>query len=118
MMLLALTTQVLATEILLRRGRFHAEIYHPGRPQPVEIQLRSKNSVSEKWHYHKDFRTYPRRPKTSEDGFRVLVTVPKTAGKYIQLCSVLNPKNHHRGSHRLLCRSKPVPMCSCPKSRR
>ena len=90
-MLLALTTQVLATEILLRRGRFHAEIYHPGRPQPVEIQLRSKNSVKEKWHYHKDFRTFPRRPKTSEDGFRVLVTVPKTAGKYIQLCSVLNP---------------------------
>ena len=91
-MLLALTTQVLATEILLSRGRFHAEIYHPGKPEVVEIQLRSKNVKSEPWHYHDDFKTYPRKVRSSEEGRRILVIMPKTAGKYVQLCSVLKPK--------------------------
>ena len=93
-MLLALTTQVLATEILLKRGRFHAEIFHPGKPQIVEIQLRSKDEPSEPWHYHDDFKTYPRKVRTSEDGRRILVVMPKTAGKYVQLCSVLKPTKH------------------------
>ena len=95
-MLFALATQTIINASLLSKGRFHLMIYHPGKPTNVEIRLRSKNTLVEPWTYHENFRHMPRRIKTSPDGRKVFILMPKDIGAYTQACARLAPpKQNH-----------------------
>ena len=97
-MLLALATQSIINAALLSKGRFHLMVYHPGKPVKVEIRLRSKNKLSDPWTYHDDVRHMPKRVKTSPDGRKVFILMPKDIGIYTQACARLAPPKSQEGS--------------------
>ena len=97
-MLFALAAQTVISTALLAKGRFHLMVYHPGKPVPVEIRLRSKNKLADPWTYHENFRHMPKRVKTSPDGRKVFILMPPEVGIYTQVCARLAPSKSQAGS--------------------
>ena len=98
--LLALATGVYSKPPQHDFGRVVVQVRHPGQSLPVDLSIRTKQTVDGEWKYFRDVKTYPRIPRTSPLGKRVTISLPPRAElkRYVQVCSLFSPAKTASGS--------------------
>ena len=90
--LIALAIMTSISNTRLERGTISAKVWHQGPPVPYQVELRTKENVSDQWQYVDNIRAYPKRQLTSEKGKKVTVKFTGPLLHFIQICASIAPQ--------------------------